>query len=359
MTHYILIAIFILIALLSVVMRKTYYYLPFKELKRQAAQDNIIAKRLYRAVAYGESLDLLLWFLIIIPGSIGIVLLAKNIPIYSSISVIVIFLWISYALLPNSRLTYVGSRLTMIFTPFLAWILDRFHPVISRLSKQVQKRYNAPIHTGLYERADLLDVIESQFYQEDSRFTNEELMIAGHALSFNDYSVHDILDPWSKVKTVSTEDIIGPVLIDEFHRTNQPLIPVLDGIPSSGRIVGTLQVHQLGLQSNGRAIDLMDQKIYYLHEDDTLTEALHAFYVTNQPQFIVLDSNGGYVGIITLATMLKQLVGDLEGDNSDYYLERSEIIERHQPKKYQEDLLIETDNTEASLDNQFPADISG
>ncbi|HEY9712722.1 MAG TPA: hypothetical protein V6C72_04595, partial [Chroococcales cyanobacterium] len=67
----------IALSFIALTLRKTYYYLPERELKRQAKNGDKLAKVLYRAVAYGQSLQLLLWLLIGLFAALGFVLLAR------------------------------------------------------------------------------------------------------------------------------------------------------------------------------------------------------------------------------------------------------------------------------------------
>jgi CBS domain containing-hemolysin-like protein len=299
----------LLISLTLIVMQKSYYAIPAKEIKRRAAYGDEHATRLYKAIAYGENLDLLLWIMIALSSAGGFVLFTIVAPDWISFIAVVLLLFVFYSLIPSGRITSLGSYVTSLFTPFLAWLLSILHPAIRRGAQHLQKRQSGQTHTGLYERSDLLELIEQQLQQEDSRFSPEELMIAAQALGFSDATVHDIVTPWSSVKTLSSNDVVGPVVINEAHNSGQPLVPVVE----QGRVVGTLRVQQLGIRSEGKASDLMDQAVYYLHEDDSLSEALHAFYVTNQPLFVVLGSKGEYIGVITMSAMLKRLLGELPG----------------------------------------------
>jgi CBS domain containing-hemolysin-like protein len=310
-------------------MRKSYYAIPLKELKRRANRHDPTAAALYRVVAYGESLDLFLWFVIAAFSAGGFVLLSEIAPGWLSFIAIVGLLWACYGLIPSSRLTPFGSRLTIFFVPMTARLLGYLQPVLNRAGRLASNRYNAPAQTGLYERADLLELIAQQMRQPDSRFSSEELIIASQILNFNDYTVHDILVDWSTVHTLAPDDVVGPVVIDEAHRSGQPLMPVVDPTIRNQQIVGMLPVQKLGLGSAGKARDLMDTTVYYLHEDDSLTEALHACYVTGQSLFVVLGSDGKDIGIVTLASLLHKMLGDLPAMSTTIYTEHQEVMRRH------------------------------
>ena len=158
----------------------------------------------------------------------------------------------------------------------------------------------------------------------------EELEIAKRALSFDQHKVADILTPRKSIKTILADDTVGPILIDELHKAGQKCILVRD--KPKGAIVGTLEFKQLGLDSRGLVRNIMSPTVYYLHENDSLADALHAFFITNQPVFVVINSFEEYVGLISVEDMLQQLLGHVPGDDFDQYADPAAVAARH-PKK--------------------------
>ncbi len=329
MVSFVIATILLVVAVLAIVMRKTYTAIPKIELKRRAAKGDDVAKQLYRAASYGQSLDIFLWFVIALSSAGGFILFTTLVPGWLAFFTVVVCLVVFYEVLPAGRLTALGGRITEGLTPVVATVLTAAHPLLGGVAYRIEKHYIATNSTGLYERDDLLKLIERQLKQPDSRFSAEELMIVAQTLSFNDYTVHDILTPWASIKTVAPTDVVGPVLIDEAHRSGQPALPIIEKHDSKVVVVGLLRVQQLGIKSDGTVKDHLEQVVHYLHEDDTLTEALHAFYVTNQSLFIVLDSAGNYVGIVTMAALLQQLLGEIPGASEESYREFSDIQHRH------------------------------
>jgi CBS domain containing-hemolysin-like protein len=327
MTNLVSAIILLLLALMGVVIRKTYYYLPVRELKRRAEKHDKLAVQLYRAVAYGNSLRTLLWLYIGLTSAASLVLLARLLPIWASLLIVGPLLWIAFSLVPATRTTRVGARLTMFVTPLIAWLLNYLHPLLSRGAEVVEQRYTRPEHTGLYEREDLLELIERQQRQTDSRLTDEELEIVKRALSFDNYKVSDIMTPRKRIKTLLGDDTVGPILIDEVHKSGQAYALVRES--GKGPFVGTLLFSRLNLSSNGQVRDVMDSTVYYLHDNDPLGQALHAFFVTNHPLFVVVDSFEEYVGVLTIAAALKQLLGHVPGDDFDQYADPAIVAARH------------------------------
>ncbi len=315
------------LALGGVVVRKTYYYLPLAELRRRAAKHDPFAARLYRAAAYEGSLRGLLWLFIALTSAGGFILLARQAPIWLSLIAVVGLLWAAFSWLPASRVTAVGAHITTLVTPTISWLLGYLHPLLGRSVSLASKRYSAPAQTGLYERDDLLGLLERQQQQGDSRLSVEELEIVRHVLSFSDHMVRDVLTPRGDVRTVHANETIGPILIDELHQTGLEHVLVQDS--PGAEIVGTLATRGLGIHSSGRVRDIMDPTVYYLHESDRLSQALHAFFVTNHPLFVVTNSFEEYVGTITIQTILRELIGHIPGDSFDQYADLQVVASRH------------------------------
>lgn len=335
MNELILALLFLALALGGIVVRKTYYYVPFYELKRRAERDEPLARRLYPAVAYDGSLQVLLWLYIGLMSAASIVLLARLLPIWASLLVVGPILWITFSWLPTSRVTKTGARVTLIVTPVVVWLLNYLHPILRRGSKVTKKYSGANLHTGLFERNDLIDLLEQQQRQVDSRINDQELEIARRALNFGEYKVRNILVPRKVVKTVLANDTVGPVLIDELHKNAQGYALVRD--KPKGDFIGSLAFKKLGLKSSGQVKNIMDADITYVHENDSLSQVLHAFFATRQPLFVVVNSHEEYVGIITLDGILEQLLGKAsvgsDDETFDEHHNMSAVAARHPKAK--------------------------
>lgn len=326
----------IALALALAVARKVYNATPPNELKRQAARQAEPARQLFAATAYGSSLEFLLWLGIATFGAFGLVLLAQTTSIVISVPVIILTLSLLFIWLPSSRVTKFGTQLTLFITPALAWLLSRLHPLLSRGAEQLEKRYPSA-HTGMFERSDILQMINQQAGQQDSRLSIEELAIVQRALTFGDYLVRDITTSRKVIPTIKNSEVLGPIVIDELHKTGADFILVTD---ENGRIVGSLEARKLGLQSNGPVAEHLTQ-VYFLHESDTLREALHAFFVTNYPMFVVVNSFEEYVGIVTIESVLRQLLGHLPGDDFEQYTDLAAVAARHpKPEKPKSSKII-------------------
>lgn len=319
------------IAMIAVVLRKVYTMVPERELKRQAADHNQLAKQLYEAVSYGGSLRSLLWMVIAFAGAGSFVLLAQATAGLIAVCVVALALWVAFAWLPSTRVSSVGVRLTTLLTPVVVWLLRYTDPVLRRVYNLATNRY-VPSHSGLYELEDLLDLLALQADQPDSRITTEELLLIRSVLQFGDHKVRDVLRPRKQVKAVALSDAIGPVLLDELHASGQTVFPVKKA-PRSTEIVASLHLGDLSLHSTGTVEDYASKGVTYMHESDNLADALHAFYQTKRQLFVVINSFEEYVGVLTLEDILHTLVGRPEPDESlGSHEDSAHVAARHSHK---------------------------
>jgi CBS domain containing-hemolysin-like protein len=340
MTSFIFAVILLALSMIGVVVRKNYFSLPLHELKRRAERKDPVAEQLYRVAAYDKSLRGLLGLFIAVTAAAGFVLLVRIIPVWLSILILVVVLGPAFLWASVSKLSGFGAKITAFVTPLIAWLLNYLHPIFNKTVSVAEKRRANQSHTGIFERSDLESLIERQQSQVDNRVSEQELEIAKRALSFSEHTVAEVLTPRALIKTVLGSETVGPILIDELHQTEQEYVLVKD--KPKGMIVGALELKDLGIHSTGTVAELMDPKIYYVHEKDTLSNALDAFYATNHPLFVVVNSFEEYVGIISVENILQQLLGHVPGDEFDQYADVAAVAARH-PKKPQSKKTPETD----------------
>lgn len=325
----ILILVLAAVTLLSISLQKTYNRVTPKELKRRARQEDPWAKALYRVVAYGVSLRMLLWIFIAIAGATFFVTLARFVDsAFVAVLASAVLIWFGFLWLPESRVTSFSTRLAAKVTPGLEVLLRYLHPIFERIGRFIERHRPVRIHTGLYQKDDLVELINQQQVQIDNRITKEELELAAHALVFGDKLVRDHLTPRRVVKMVSAADSIGPVLMGELHNSGHSRFPVFQDNQDS--IVGTLYMRDLvDAKAGGRISDVMKKAVYYVHEERPLHDALQAFLKTKHHMFIVVNSFEEYVGIISIEDVLEQIIGKPIIDEFDQYDDMRAVARRH------------------------------
>lgn len=314
-----LLTIFLTAVLLySIVLLKNYRRISAKELKRKAREGDELADALYKVVGYGKSLDIFLWFFIGISGGLLFTVLADHIPAAWAVIGIAVAIWLGFAWLPNSYGTYFGSQLARYTARPLHWILDLLYPLLARIERFITKHRPVSFHTGLYTKDDLLELLGRQKSQLDNRITKDELIMTKNALTFGQQLVADTLTPRRSMKTVSVSDSVGPLLMEELHKSGHSRFPVYDG--REDNFVGVLMVRDaIKARAGGPVKSLMNNKVYFIHDESTLSEALQAFLKTHHHLFLVVNSFEEVVGLITMEDVIEQIIGKPIMDEFDQY----------------------------------------
>lgn len=306
------------LALVSLALIKTYGHVPAKELKRLARAGDEAAVLVYKPVAYGLSLQVMLWLLAGLTLAASMVLLADALPAWLAFLLAAVLIWIGFLWIPAGRLSKWGIWLARRVAPPIAWLLERVHPVTSRLSEFISKHRPVTIHTGLYQKSDVAELLTKQKEQPDNRILPGEIDLLLHALSFGDKLVLDVLVPKRAVVSVSAAETIGPKLMDELHKSGHSRFPVYEA--KRDNIVGILYLRDLiATKKTGNVSDIMKRRVTYVHEDFTLYQTLQAFIKTKQHLFLVVNGFEEFSGIITIEDVIEQMVGKVIVDEFDNY----------------------------------------
>jgi putative hemolysin len=314
-----LIAIFLTLScLVTIGLQKTYNYVPPKELKRQARHGDPVAEVLYRAAAYQANLSLLLWIVIVTTAAASFVIFAQIAPGWLAFIAVALVVWYGFAWMPNGRLTSVGARIAVFITPSLAWILAKLQPVLDVITSRVKRLQPITVHTGIYELDDLLDLLEKQKSQTDSRISSQTIDVVMHALSYGQIEVETVMVPRRVVQMVGRDDKITAIMMDELHKSGHSRFPVYGDTKDT--IVGILYMHDLVTHKQGGSVsDVMKIDVRFVHEEHTLEQTLHAFIKTKRHLFVVVNSFEEYMGIVTIEDVLEQVIGHKIIDEFDSY----------------------------------------
>jgi metal transporter CNNM len=301
------------------VLQATYVHVPTKELKRLARRGDEVAGLLYRAAAFGMNLQVLLTGTAVLCGAFALICFVNSLGVWLAVLVLLVVLALGgFILVPSQELTRSSLWLAKRSAPTVAWLLERLHPVFDAVARFITKHRHVHIHTGLYEKEDLAELLEHQKGQSDSRISVSEIELLRHALTFGDKLVVDALVPKRVVKMVSSDELVGPVLMDELSRSGHSRFPVYEG--KHDNVVGILYLHDLvASKRTGKVGDIMSNKLTYVHEDFTLYQALQAFLKTKRHLFLVVNSFEELVGILTIEDVLEQMIGKQIVDEFDQY----------------------------------------
>ena len=314
--------VLITLGLFSLALQRFYSSIPAKELKRLAARGDTLAEALYRPVAYGPSMRLLLWT-VFGASTAGGLLLLHNLP--GVVAYGLAALTLAAAVLAQSlRLTVRSAHFAVQTAPALNWMMAYLHAPFDAVSGLLGRFRGHTAHSGLYEKEDLIALLHQQMSQPDNRIAKHDLELIARAAQFDDLQAADVVMPMSRVRLVRLDDHIGPVLLGELHHSGQNSFLVYDESPE--HVVGTLFLRDaVAAKEGGLVKELMHPRLCFVHEDFTLRQVLRAFTHTGQFMVVVINAFEEPVGVITLQHLLEQLVGEHDPDDFDSFEDRSAV----------------------------------
>jgi len=146
--------------------------------------------------------------------------------------------------------------------------------------------------------------------QSGTVLTSDEKKLIAHSLSFGKTLVGSIMTPKTMIDSIKKSDVLGPLVLDDLHKTGHSRFPVTDG--DIDHIIGIVHIQSLLALDTKRSITAekaMEPQVFYIKEDQTLQHALAAFLRTHHHLFIVVNEFRETVGLLSLEDVLEALLG--------------------------------------------------
>lgn len=209
------------------------------------------------------------------------------------------------------------SHVRRTLQPFYERYEPDFVPVIAswRWLDVFRSSIAPPNDLIVSSKDELIDLID----RSGSVLSDDEQKHLRQTLAFDDALVKDIMTPRSMIDSISKTEIIGPVTLDQLHKTGHSRFPVVDG--DIDHVVGMLYMHDLiKLDTRRNKVgDAMHPEVYYIHENQQLEHALHAFLRTRHHLCIVVNEFRETVGILSLEDVIEALLGRQVVDEFDEF----------------------------------------
>lgn len=234
------------------------------------------------------------------------------------------------------RLDFVcklADRFASDVQPYALRAVEWLRPVLSWL----QERQLTERSTRVYSHEELIEVVE----QSPDVLTRDQVARLKASLAFDDRSVNDVMTPASVIDTVGASETLGPLVLDQLHKTGHSRFPVIDG--DIHHVVGVLYMKELiDLKAGQKTVKAaMDSRVYFIHADQDLEHALHAFLRTHHHLFIVVNDYRETVGLLSLEDVVETLIGKKIVDEFDRFDDLRAVAEsnprgNNQPKKFED-----------------------
>ena len=337
--HSVITIILAIIVVLSIALGRTYQFIPVTELKRRARSGNKLAKSLYKVASYRSSAQFVLWAIAIFASSAFFIMLAKRSPYWVAFVSGATLIWVAYVWIPRSAINVIFEYMAQVLASPFAWLLQYLNPPIEYVLRKLDIKRNK--HTNIFDKEDMRELFVLQQQQDDNRIDKLELEMLKRVLFFSDHQVKDIMIAKRKVESVSVSDSLSPVILDELHATGHLFFPVHEG--KTTNVVGVIDISKaIHLNHTVSVREVMDDKLVYVHEEDTLVDLMHKLLNVHQPLMIVLNNLEEYVGVVSVKDLITELVGPEVVDELEVFEVGEDAVETH-----------ETDHTGSKNDNEL------
>lgn len=288
------------------------------ELKRKAQLGNKAAKIVYPIRSLGHQLmvTLLIGNVIVNAGITALLDLRINGILAVLLTTVIVVLF--GEILPMAYLRRFGLEVTARLAPVLKYLIAFLSPVAKPLGRALDNWLGEDGPT-VYSKEELYKIFEEHKISPDSDIEEDEVQIVRHALSFGDKQVREVMTPRRVVTSVSADDEVGPILIDELHKSGHSRFPVYED-KKAEKFIGTLYLYDLvGLKAKGSVKDIMRRDVVYIHEEQKLDFALNVFLNTNHHLLIVVNTFEEFVGVLGIEDVIEQVIGKQIQDEFDQH----------------------------------------
>lgn len=183
-----------------------------------------------------------------------------------------------------------------------------------------------PIRAQLDSREELQHLVA----QSGNILSGDEKKLIKHGLEFDAKLVGDVMTPAAIIDSIGKQELLGPLVLDDLHKTGHSRFPVIDG--DIDHVVGMLHIRSLFTLDTKRSTTVekaMEPKVFYIRQDQTLQHALAAFLRTHHHLFIVVNEYRETVGIISLEDTLEALLGRKIVDEFDTHDDLRQVAMRN------------------------------
>lgn len=219
------------------------------------------------------------------------------------------------------------ASLIIVFVIILHPVFSRFGPV-ARVARRLYDRHEdailrhiealawltKPLRTSTGSAAKLQvgsrEELAHLIDQAGAHLSHDQRKLLLHSLKFDDRIVGEVMTPKGEIDTIDRRELLGPLVLDDLHKTGHSLFPVTDG--GIDHVVGILSITgflSLDSKRSVTAEKAMLPHIERIGEMASLRSALKLFMRSHQHLLIVENDEGETVGVVTLYDVMTALVG--------------------------------------------------
>jgi len=216
----------------------------------------------------------------------------------------------------------IFARNALDFGARFVWLVKIFvfifYPIAKPLSMLLDRLLGEELPT-VYSKKELAKIIDQQGGVKGGVIDADEKRIINGVLSYSEKTAGEIMTPRITMVSVDREKELTHEYIDFLRESGHSRIPVYKDSPDN--IVGILYAKDLiGHDMKGRKVgDLARGSVIFVGPQKRLDDLLNDFKRTRNHLFVVADSFGSIMGIVTIEDVIEEIIGEEIVDEFDKF----------------------------------------
>lgn len=320
---------FLAFATVLIMTLSSFKELSINEYKRRARLGSHKIRKIYQVLIYGKQLDIIFWLFIGVLTSSSLAILINTLPVWLVVIGFGIYACVSYGYLYQKK-SKIGITMVKLTASPLSKLLEILQPFISFIEPISNQNI---LQQKIYEAEDLLSFIDAQKTTSYNRIDKTELDKVISSLMFQHKLVHTVMTPLDNIVSVNVNDDIGPILMEELHKSGHSIFPVYQS--KKQNIIGSLSINNiLEVKKGGMVKDYIDKRVFYVNSENTLEDVMRAIITTSSNLFIVIDKSKEIVGIMSTTDIFEQIVGSLKKSEDIQFDNITEVANQFDKKVF-------------------------
>lgn len=280
------------------------------ELARRLEKKDVEAKREWRREETWRDIAALRQILTVL---LSVCVVAASIASYGWLIGILLATILLLVAMPLSAFRPIRQNVSRLYDHYEMQLLPRVQ-LIQEYVKPFRGVFDEDSTATVQSREEFMHLTK----EVDQLLTTSERKMIDGAMTFDDKRVKDFMTPRSMMDAIGAHELLGPLVLDDLHKTGHSHFPVLSG--DIDHIVGILHIHSLFNLENKKSHmvqDVMEPNVYYIHEDQSLADTLAACIKKRRHLLVVINEFRETVGVITIEDAVEQLIGQKIIDQFD------------------------------------------
>lgn len=209
----------------------------------------------------------------------------------------------------DTSLSFLQALIYRPLEPHVLRLFQKTSPWLGRVVGSTETDAKKQVFDGASSKEELVAYV----HKSSQVMSSFETQLVKAALKFEGKTVGDAMMHREDVIVVDRDEVLGPITLDNLHKTGRSFFPVVGG--GLDETVGVLNLRDFliidGNQNSPKAHQAMDEDVEYIPESASLSEVLRLFRQTHKPLFIVRGQSGAAVGILEFDSVVELLAGPL------------------------------------------------